>query len=91
MYKAKLHDGEVEVMILAQQHEGEHLVVIDDGPARKTADYLGLTLTGTIGVLIKAKINGHIDAVMPVIKEMERNGIYISNDLKARVKRISKE
>ena len=91
MYKAKLHDGEVEVMILAQEHEGEHLVVIDDGPARKTADYLGLTLTGTIGVLIKAKINGHIDAVMPVIKEMERNGIYISNDLKARVKRISKE
>lgn len=43
MYRAKLHDGEVEVMILAQEHEGEHLVVIDDGPARKTAEFLGLT------------------------------------------------
>ena len=91
MYKAKLHDGEVEVMILAQEQQGEHLVIIDDGPARKTAEYLGLNLTGTIGVLIKAKMNGHIDAVMPVIKEMERHGIYMSNDLKARVKRISKE
>ena len=43
MYKAKLHDGEVEVMILAQEYDGEHLVIIDDGPARKTAEYLGLT------------------------------------------------
>ncbi len=91
MYRAKLHDGEVEVMILAQEHQGEHLVIIDDGPARKTAEYLGLELTGTIGVLIKAKINGYIDAVMPVIKEMERHGIYMSNDLKAQVKRVSKE
>lgn len=36
-------------------------------------------------------VNGHIDAVMPVIKELERHGIYISNDLKERVKRVSKE
>jgi predicted nucleic acid-binding protein len=35
MYKAKLHDGEVEVMILAQETKAD-LVVIDDGPARKT-------------------------------------------------------
>ena len=28
MYKAKLHDGEVEVMILAQECEGEHLELI---------------------------------------------------------------
>ena len=41
MYKAKLHDGEVEVMILAQEHKGEHLVIIDDGSARKTAEFLG--------------------------------------------------
>ena len=72
MYKAKLHDGEVEVMILAQEHEGDHLVIIDDGPARRTAEYLGLTLTGTIGVLIKAKGKGLIGAVMPVISIMEK-------------------
>ena len=40
MYTAKLHDGEVEIMIFAQEYEGEHLVVIDDGPARKTAVFL---------------------------------------------------
>jgi predicted nucleic acid-binding protein len=91
MYRAKLHAGEVEVMILAQEHEGDHLVIIDDGPARRTAEYLGLTLTGTIGVLIKAKGKGLIGAVMPVISIMEKQGIYFSDDLKARVKRVAGE
>lgn len=91
MYKAKLHDGEVEVMILAQEHIGEHLVVIDDGPARRTAEYLGLTLTGTIGVLIKAKADKQIDAVMPILHKMEICGIYFSEVLKSQVKRIANE
>lgn len=54
MYKAKLHDGEVEVMILAQEIKAD-LVIIDDNAARKTALYLGLPLTGTIGVLLRAR------------------------------------
>ena len=41
MYKAKLHDGEVEVMILAQEIKAD-LVIIDDNAARKTAIYLSL-------------------------------------------------
>ena len=91
MYRAKLHDGEVEVMILAQEHEGEHLVVIDDNAARKTAQFLGLTLTGTMGVLIKAKELGYLDSVMPVVGRMEDKGIYFSDSIKARVKRLSHE
>ena len=39
MYKAKLHDGEVEVMILAQEGTADDLVVIDDNAAKKTAKY----------------------------------------------------
>lgn len=48
MYRAKLHDGEVEVMILAQE-KGADLVIIDDHAAKKTAKYLGLPVTGTMG------------------------------------------
>ena len=33
MYKSKLHDGEVEVMILAQEENGDVLVIIDDNTA----------------------------------------------------------
>lgn len=57
MYKAKLHAGEVEVMILAQEQKAD-LVIIDDNAAKKTAKYLGLTVTGTLGILLKAKGRG---------------------------------
>lgn len=78
MYKAKLHDGEVEVMILAQENDNTDLVIIDDNAAKKTAKYLGLNVTGTLGVLLKAKKKGIIKEVSPVLNEMKRKGFYIS-------------
>ena len=85
MYKAKLHDGEVEVMILAQEVKAD-LVIIDDNAARKTAIYLGLPLTGTIGVLLRAKEKGMIPRVMPLVENLEQNGMYVSPQLKAWVR-----
>lgn len=90
MYKTRLHDGEVEVMILAQEKKAD-LVIIDDLSARKTAEYLELPLTGTLGVLIKAKTNNVIPAVMPIIREMESHGIYFSKALVERIRRLSNE
>ena len=58
MYKAKLHDGEVEVMILAQEGTADDLVVIDDNAAKKTAKYLGLKVTGTIGSPFESQERG---------------------------------
>ena len=82
MYKPKLHDGEVEVMILAQEGTTDDLVVIDDNAAKKTAKYLGLKVTGTIGVLLKAKREGLIPEIVSVLNKMEKNGFYISESLK---------
>lgn len=81
MYKAKLHDGEVEVMILAQQEIKADLVIIDDNAAKKTAKYLGLPVTGTMGVLLKAKHEGYITEIASIIEEMRRKGFYISDNL----------
>lgn len=80
MYKAKLHDGEVEVMILSQEQNAD-LVILDDNAAKKTAKYLGLTVTGTLGVLLKAKQKGIIREIRPLLSEMRRNGFYISNNV----------
>ena len=86
MYKAKLHDGEVEVMMLAQELHAD-LVVIDDGPARKTAEYLGLNITGTLGVLIKCKQTGEIPSVLPLLRELTKNGIYLKPSLIASIQK----
>ncbi|MEJ6951702.1 DUF3368 domain-containing protein [Natronospora cellulosivora (SeqCode)] len=47
-FSTSLHEGEVEVMILAKEIEAD-IVIIDDYQARKHAKYLGLNLTGTLG------------------------------------------
>ena len=82
MYKAKLHAGEVEVMILAQE-EGANLVIIDDNAAKKTAKYLGLTVTGTLGILLKAKRQGIVEKVSPLLSKMKQNGFYIDSRIEA--------
>ena len=71
MYKAKLH----------QEGTADDLVVIDDNAAKKTAKYLGLKVTGTIGVLLKAKREGIIPEIASVLEKMKKNGFYISENL----------
>ena len=78
MYQAKLHDGEVEVMILAQEGVRADLVILDDNAAKKTAKYLGLTVTGTLGILLKAKKAGIIPVIAPVLEAIKKNDFYIS-------------
>ena len=80
MYKTQLHDGEVEVMILSKEIVAD-VVIIDDANAKKHAKYLGLPVTGTLGVLIKAKQEGHINELKPILHQMVENGIYISQSL----------
>lgn len=81
MYKAKLHAGEVDVMILAQESPQADLVIIDDNAAKKTAKYLGLTVTGTLGVLLKAKKSGIIFSVKDAINKLQANGFYIDSKI----------
>ena len=80
MFKTQLHDGEVEVMILAKEKSAD-IVIIDDANAKKHAKYLKLPVTGTLGVLIKAKRQGYINELKPIIQEMIDKNIYISEKL----------
>ena len=80
MYKTQLHDGEVEVMILSKEIAAD-VVIIDDANAKKHAKYLGFPVTGTLGVLIKAKREGYINELKPIFSQMVENGIYISQSL----------
>ena len=77
-FKTALHKGEVEVILLAKELEAD-LSIIDDLTARKFAEYMGLKITGTLGVLIKAKQMKIIDKVKPILNELIYNKIYISD------------
>lgn len=80
MFKTQLHDGEVEVMILAKEKNAD-LVIIDDSNAKKHAKYLKLSVTGTLGVLIRAKRQGYISELKPIIQDMVEKNIFISEKL----------
>lgn len=80
MYRAKLHAGEVEVMILAQEKKAD-LVILDDNAAKKMAKFLGLRVIGTLGILVLAKKRGYIKEVSPVLDALKRDGFFVSDDL----------
>lgn len=77
---SSLHDGEVEVMILAKEQNAD-LVIIDDGLARRHAKHQGLTVTGTVGVMLRAKDNGTISAVKPLLVDLQNFGFHISDSV----------
>lgn len=82
LFQAKLHAGEVEAIILTQELDA-NLLIIDDALAKKHADYLGICVTGTLGVLMRAKQANIIETLKPFIKKLRQNHIYISDALAA--------
>ncbi|NYB72922.1 DUF3368 domain-containing protein [Sedimentibacter hydroxybenzoicus DSM 7310] len=90
IFVASLHKGEVEVMILAKEIEAD-LCIIDDLLARKYARYYKLNITGTIGVILKAKELGIVTIIKPILDELIICGIYIDTKLYNKVLEISGE
>ncbi|MEW6172341.1 MAG: DUF3368 domain-containing protein [Bacillota bacterium] len=82
--------GEAEVMVLAKEINAD-LVIIDDYLARRYAKYLNLTLTGTLGVLLKAKEAGLVESIKPLLDTLVDSGIYISRQLYESVLQIAGE
>jgi predicted nucleic acid-binding protein len=75
-FKSQLHDGEVEVMILGKEEKAT-LLIIDDKNAKNHAKYLKFNVTGTLGVLLKAKREGRIDTIKPLLDKMVSEGIFL--------------
>ena len=85
-----LDRGEAEVIALAQELNAE-LVIIDERLARRHARRLGFTLTGTLGVLLKAKERELVPAVGPLIYQLRQGGIWLDDVLVAEVLRLAGE
>lgn len=80
IYQTKLHDGEVEVMMLAKEISAD-LLIIDDNAAKKFAKFLDFKVTGTLGILLKAKSEKIISEVRPILEKMLAEKFYISEKI----------
>lgn len=74
--------GEAAVMSLAVVC-GARLVLLDDKRARRVAGERGLVVVGTLGMLVRARQQGYLAAVRPVLDTMIAQGRYISPALRA--------
>lgn len=80
VYLADLDRGEAEAIALAEELKAR-VLIMDERLGRRHARRLGLPLTGTLGVLIKAKQQGLIGAVKPLIEELAQAGIRLGDDV----------
>ncbi len=74
-----LGKGESEVIALAS--ETDMKTIIDDLRARGIAEKLGLKVSGTIGILLKAESLGLVNSAHEKVKELKEKGFYVSDEL----------
>lgn len=82
--------GEREVLSLALTMS-ETLVILDDALARNYARQLNLTVTGTLGVLLKAKQLGHIKKVAPILNQLNTLNFRLAHSTYAAVLKLANE
>ena len=84
-----LGKGEAEVLALGLE-EG-HLIIIDDALARRIARLYSLKFTGTAGIFLKAKKEGLIKEIKPILNTLKDSGFFLKYKLIADIIKLAGE
>lgn len=76
----ELDKGEKSTLLAALAAKAE-LVLMDEKIGRNMAEYLGLTVTGTLGVLLKARNASLIESFREAAMLMRAQGIFYNESL----------
>jgi predicted nucleic acid-binding protein len=82
--RASLDAGEAAAIALAVERNAA-LLLMDEVDGRKVARQHGLRRMGTLGLLLEAKREGHLDEVRPWIDALDRVGFHIGVALRHEV------
>ncbi len=80
LLELQIDKGESSAIALAIETPSAN-IILDDYKARKIAMQLGLDVTGTVGVIIKAKLNGIIPSIKPFLEKISRTNFRLSADV----------
>lgn len=86
----QLDKGEASAIGLALETT-DSTVILDDFKARKVAEKLGLVITGTIGVIIKAKLRNTIPSIRPYLNKIKDTNFRLSTALENEALRLAGE
>ena len=90
LLEMQIDRGESSAIALALETPNS-TIILDDYKARKIADQLGLIFTGTIGVIIKAKLNGIIPSIKPFLEKIKQTDFRLSIDIESQALREANE
>lgn len=76
--------GELETMAVALENT-ERIVILDDALARRIAQAAGITVWGTLKVLLEAKAQGMTESIQPNVDRLRESGMWISDEIYQRV------
>lgn len=78
--QTQLDPGEAEAIVLALELKAD-LLIVDERKGRKEATKFGIPITGTLGVLLKAKQLGAISSIKPILDDLINSGFWVSSDI----------
>ncbi len=82
--KLELDPGEASAIALALENPGSR-IILDENKGRSVAKRLGLKVTGTLGIIIKAKELGLIKSGKEILYKLEKHGFWLSEPLKKQI------
>lgn len=85
-----LDKGESTAIALALETPNS-TVVLDDYKARRMAEILNISYTGTIGILVQAKRMGLVSSIKPLLQKMKDTDFRISIELELHALRAAGE
>jgi predicted nucleic acid-binding protein len=85
-----LGQGEAEVLALGLENQGS-LLIFDDQLARRIANLYCLKYSGTLGVLVKAKQQGYLSSIAPVVAKLRDQGMWLTDKVVNDVLRLAGE
>ena len=70
---------DAHVVVLAQERQAD-LLIADDATVRKQAQSLGLSLSGTLGILLNAQRDGHLPDLKTMLDQLIAAGFYLQSN-----------
>ena len=82
--------GELAVLAIALNHP-QRVIILDDSRARRIAQAAGLTVWGTLKILLEAKSQGLTEFVAPHLDRLREAGMWMSDAIRQRVLALAGE
>ncbi len=91
LLQRELDSGESEALALAIEIQAD-LVLLDERDARNIAAIYGLKTTGVLGILLRAKREGHLESIRKYLDRLQQEaGFWLTKTLRHQILELADE